>query len=135
MKHHCPDWYYLLIDETYVEFECCNCYNTEMEPEVEKGGIIMDQSIKKDKGKPRCDLVPPEWTLAMAEVLTFGVEKGYREESWREVEVKRYIASTLRHFYAFQLGEDRDPESGLPHLAHALTNIGFLLTLTKKTKE
>lgn len=89
----------------------------------------MDQNIKKDAGKPRCDLVPPEWCIAMAKVLTFGLKKGYEENSWVYVEKKRYVASTLRHFYAYQSGELTDPESGLPHLAHVLTNIGFLLSL------
>jgi hypothetical protein len=94
-----------------------------------------DQDLKKDAGKNRLDLVPPEWVLSIGKVLTFGISKGYGEESWRKVEKRRYVASTLRHFYAFLSGEKTDPESGLHHLAHVLTNVGFLLSLDEECEK
>ncbi len=42
------------------------------------------------------------------------------------------LACALRHVAAFQRGEDIDPESGLPHLAHAMCNLR-MLTLFSRT--
>ena len=90
-----------------------------------------DQSIKKDAGKIMLDLIPPEWFINDGKILTFGVQKGYGANSWRKVDIERYKASTLRHLFAYLSGEKNDPESGLPHLAHARVNIGFLMSLEK----
>ena len=93
---------------------------------------VNDQKLKKDAGKNRLDLVPISAILGMGEVLTFGLSKGYEEESWRKVEAKRYRASTLRHLYAYLSGEKKDKESGLHHLKHLLCNIAFLLEAEKE---
>lgn len=47
---------------------------------------------------------------------------------------QRYLDALYRHLQAYRSGESHDPESGLHHLSHALTNIAFLhyLTTTKK---
>jgi hypothetical protein len=29
--HFCPEWDYLLIDKTDVEFECCRCFKHEVQ--------------------------------------------------------------------------------------------------------
>lgn len=42
------------------------------------------------------------------------------------------FASLMRHMAAWQRGEDTDPETGLPHLAHAMCNLR-MLTLYSKT--
>lgn len=86
---------------------------------------------KHDQGKLRFDLVPPHAERALAAVLTFGAEK-YEPNGWREVPdaVPRYEAAALRHLNAYRTGEKFDPESGLPHLAHAMCCLVFLLELT-----
>ena len=89
----------------------------------------MDQKLKKDAGKNRLDLVPPEWFITDGEVLTFGISKGYEAESWKSVDIERYKASTLRHLFAYLSGETHDPESKLSHLAHVRVNVGFLMYL------
>jgi ADP-heptose:LPS heptosyltransferase len=38
----------------------------------------------------------------------------------------------MRHLAAWQRGEENDPETGLPHLAHAMCNLR-MLTLYSKT--
>lgn len=83
---------------------------------------------KFDQGKARHDLVLPEFEDALAQVLTFGAEK-YDAHSWKFVpEYKiRYYSALRRHLNAWRAGEKDDPESGLPHLAHAACNIYFLL--------
>lgn len=84
--------------------------------------------VKLDKGKPRFDLIEPEFTLGIASVLTFGAEK-YAPNSWQKIPdpVNRYYAATLRHLNAWRRGEVVDAESGFSPLLHAATNIMFLL--------
>jgi hypothetical protein len=38
----------------------------------------------------------------------------------------------MRHLEAWRGGETRDKESDLPHLAHAMTNLAFLLHFEEK---
>jgi hypothetical protein len=61
-------------------------------------------------------------------VLDFGALK-YEPHSWQSVEVERYNAAARRHRLARDLGEERDPESGLLHLAHEATNLLFQLEM------
>lgn len=73
---------------------------------------------------------------AVAEVLTFGAKK-YAEDSWKTVPnaIKRYENALGRHFLAFNKGEEFDPETGLPHLAHIATNALFLIELRKEAAQ
>ena len=45
------------------------------------------------------------------------------------------LACALRHLAAWQRGEENDPESGLPHLAHAMCNLRMLTLYSKTFKE
>ncbi len=83
--------------------------------------------LKFDQGKSRVDLIEPGFLLSMGDVLGYGAEK-YEEESWKEVPrgEDRYYAAAMRHLLAMRSGELTDPESGLPHIAHAACNIMFL---------
>ena len=47
----------------------------------------------------------------------------------------RPLAAAMRHIMAFNDGEDKDPESGLSHLAHAACCIMFLLEFEKTHPE
>lgn len=89
---------------------------------------VITDGKKHDGGKLRYDLVPPEALEALCDVMTFGANK-YSPNGWREVEKERYVAALYRHLIAWQKGETMDQESGKPHLAHALTNVAFLLML------
>jgi hypothetical protein len=82
---------------------------------------------KFDGGKPRYGLLPPLAMKATAEVLTFGAEK-YEPDNWKRVpESKtRYFDALERHVWAWKMGEQTDPESGMHHLAHALCCLMFL---------
>jgi Domain of unknown function (DUF5664) len=82
---------------------------------------------KDDAGKVRMDLLPPEALVQIAQVLTFGANK-YAPHNWRGgFAWSRLIGATLRHIWSWIRGEDKDPESGLSHLAHAGCCIMFLL--------
>ena len=90
-----------------------------------------ERGLKYDVGKPRLDLIPPEAVIAIGHVLTYGAEK-YAPNSWRGVEPERYVAALMRHLMAHQLGERRDPESGMLHLWHVATNAAFLVALEQE---
>ena len=87
---------------------------------------------KFDKGKIRYDLIPTSTLEGIAKVLTFGAKK-YAPNGWKTVPdaTERYYAALFRHLIAWRNGEQLDPESGLHHLEHVLTNIAFLIELNK----
>jgi hypothetical protein len=82
---------------------------------------------KFDGGKLRYGLIPPLAQAEMVKVLTFGAEK-YEPDNWKKVpESKtRYFDALERHIWAWKMGEQIDPESGIHHLAHAMCCLAFL---------
>jgi hypothetical protein len=92
------------------------------------------QAAKADAGKAAGFLMLPYDALAeLAEVYSYG-EKKYKRDSWRQVPngIERYYDALQRHLGAWTKGEERDQESGLRHLAHALWNMVALVELTRK---
>jgi len=82
---------------------------------------------KYDDGKPMMDLLSPIALTEIAKVMTLGANK-YGKHNWRSgLSWCRVLAALLRHVLAFLGGEDKDPETGLSHLAHAGCCIMFLL--------
>jgi hypothetical protein len=45
---------------------------------------------------------------------------------------RRYFAAAIRHMVAWKSGELNDSETGVSHLAHAATNLLFMLYFSKK---
>lgn len=83
--------------------------------------------IKHDQGKSELALLPFDGLSEIAKVLTHGATK-YSPHNWRQgFKWSRLISATLRHLFAWISGEDKDPETGLSHLAHAGCNILFLI--------
>jgi hypothetical protein len=77
--------------------------------------------------KPRLELLPSAAIEQIAEVLTYGAAK-YDDNNWcRGARWGRYYAALLRHLFAWWRGEDRDPETGMSHLAHAGCCLLFLM--------
>ena len=92
-------------------------------------------ALKFDSGKLPLHLLSTEAMNQTAAVLAFGAEK-YAEHNWRKGFVwSRPLSAAMRHITAFNAGEDKDPESGLSHLAHAACCIMFLLEFEKTRKE
>jgi hypothetical protein len=74
---------------------------------------------KDDQGKARYDLLPPEALDDLVQVYTQGAVK-YAARNWEKgIKWGRIFGAIMRHLWAFWRGEDHDPESGLPHPAHA----------------
>lgn len=86
--------------------------------------------MKYDNGKTPFALLPPEALTEIAEVLGFGANK-YGQNNWRmdgdKTNWSRTYSSAQRHLNAFWSGEDHDPESGMPHLSHAITQLMILM--------
>jgi hypothetical protein len=90
----------------------------------------MSKGVKFDKQKVRWDLIHWQTYEDVAKVLTFGAVK-YSDDNWKKVlrgerGPDRYFAAAMRHLVAWKKGEIIDPESGLPHLAHAQCCLMFL---------
>jgi hypothetical protein len=85
--------------------------------------------VKFDSAKPPMDLLDPVAITELAKVLQFGANK-YAAHNWRKgIATSRLIAALLRHTFAYLGGEDKDPETGLSHIAHAMCCCMFILGL------
>jgi hypothetical protein len=87
---------------------------------------LSKEGAKYDTGKPRYDLLAPEFLDGVSRILAFGAAK-YKDRNW-ELGMKwgRPFAAAMRHLWSWMGGEKIDPESGMPHLWHAGCNIMFL---------
>ena len=98
-----------------------------MEPTRVNSVNSVDEAVKADEGKVRLDLLPVAPLWYVAKVYTYGAKK-YAPDNWRKgMSWSRIYAALLRHLFRFWNGEDIDPESGLPHLAHAAFGVLTLL--------
>lgn len=89
---------------------------------------LSTEGFKDDDGKPAVELIQPEVLLELGKVLSYGARK-YSRDNWRKgMAWLRPVAASLRHTYSWMRGEDLDPESGLPHLAHAM--VGLMMALS-----
>lgn len=113
-------------------------------PEKKLFDITMDSGndqlpqneMKFDGDKPRPSLVPIIPIRLVNQVLEFGAQK-YAADSWRApdrevVEWSRTYDSVRRHLDEWYMRNDDDEESGLPHLAHAATQLLFLIEHTQR---
>ncbi len=93
------------------------------------------QAKRHNAGKARFDLLPPRPVEDVVRVLTFGASK-YGDRNWEQgMPWMGCVASAKRHLSAWEQGQDLDPESGLPHLAHVATNVVFLLEYSRTHPE
>lgn len=94
---------------------------------VESPGAAKPTGVKHDQEKPDMSLLSSIAMVKVAEVMTFGKKK-YSANNWRGGFVwTRPAAAALRHIFSWLGGEDKDPETGLSHLAHACCCLMFLL--------
>lgn len=95
----------------------------------------LGSALKFDQDKLPLHLLSTEAMNQTAAVLKFGAQK-YAEHNWRKgFAWSRPLSAAMRHITAFNNGEDKDPESGLSHLAHAACCIMFLLEFEKTHSE
>lgn len=82
---------------------------------------------RKDSGKDPWDLAPWDAIGEVVKVLAFGAQK-YAPRNWENgMAWSRCFASLQRHLTAWWQGEDRDPETGILHVAHVACNALFIV--------
>ena len=117
--------------EDEVLYQKCKPLLDAIQQEEDPDGLNQHApGAKLDAGKPRPWLVLGGFRSALMEVAkvgTLGAVK-YSDHGWRSVRgaEQRYLDAALRHLLA---PEALDPESGLPHLAHAAWNVLAVLEL------
>ena len=79
-------------------------------------------------GKIPLHLWPATATAMGSLALLYGARL-YGRSNWREAGVRAsvYVSACQRHLAAWFEGEDNDPDSGLPHLGHALACLAILV--------
>lgn len=90
--------------------------------------------IKHDQEKPDMSLLSSIALLKVAQVMTFGKTK-YSANNWRGgFQWTRPLAASLRHIFSYLGGQDKDPETGVSHLAHAVCCLMFVLEFEETHK-
>lgn len=90
--------------------------------------------VKHDAGKTRFGLTPPWAREEVAKVFSHGAKKYPTYNFLIGTDWSRYIDAFYRHVSAWELGENKDPESGLSHLAHACACLMILISLQQLNK-
>jgi hypothetical protein len=95
---------------------------------VNRGGETpaQDKALHFSDGKIGFDQLPVEVMMEWARVFDYGAEKYYRDNWKLGTDWHQFYGSALRHIFKWWMGEDIDPETGLPHLAHAIWNVATL---------
>lgn len=99
----------------------------------------MSKGIKNDGDKIRTDLLHvslAKQVRQVVEVLTFGSKK-YGDNNWKELDkgFDRTIAAAYRHLGQRLEGQRNDPETGLPHIAHAICSLFFALFFDDSSRD
>jgi hypothetical protein len=76
----------------------------------------LKQGTKNDTGKPRFDLIPPDFMWLLAELFAMGAKK-YADRNWEKgIKFGRVFGAMQRHAWRFWAGEEFDQEDGQRHL-------------------
>lgn len=91
----------------------------------------MESTNPKDRlgsKKVNLFLVPAASKIYQALAMEDGARK-YGPYNWRQKKVllSIYLSALERHIEAFKDGEEVAGDSGIPHLAHAIANIGIII--------
>jgi len=142
-------------NELWVDNEllCEECYSGLQEIAERKGITLEDvkdlpkdrsfecllegEAVKSDNGKPKYDLIDPEFLRLIAEVFTFGAIK-YSEKNYLQgkgLDPARVRNSLMRHYESYREGEWLDPESGKPHLAHLGCCVFMLFEIEQRKRK
>lgn len=78
--------------------------------------------------KPSISYIPPSAILLESLVMKGGAVK-YGKFNWNKdpVRASTYYDAAFRHLASFYAGEELDPESGLPHMAHVRACMAILI--------
>lgn len=100
-----------------------------------KPGVPPTTGAKADSGKLRHDLVPYDAMNEVIKVLMFGADK-YAPHDWAKGRDYHHdFNASKRHMDKWWMGEDKDPASGVSHLAHAACDLLYLLAFEARGME
>jgi hypothetical protein len=90
-----------------------------------------------EKGRKVAQLgaVDPSSIMEIAKVAGYGTEKYDRYNFLKGYDWSLSFDALCRHIFAFWSGEDIDPESGFPHMAHAGWHCLALLAFMRRHPE
>lgn len=90
------------------------------------------EGTKHDQDKPDMSLMPSDAFFEICAVWSFG-QKKYAAFNWTKgFAHRRPVAAAVRHIYQWLAGEDKDPESGYSHLAHACCCLIMVISFQKR---
>lgn len=115
------------IGATYQDplYQCPECID-------EKNVKLVTEGVKFDQDKIATDLLPFDALEGTARVLAYGKKK-YAARNWEKgMAWGRLLGAALRHAFRWAIGEEFDPESGLPHLDHFTCCALMLSALVKR---
>lgn len=101
---------------------------------------MTDPKVSACAGKLRYHCTPAEVEEPLAAAMAYGAAK-YGLLSWRnsvdlsDARKRIYYDAARRHMAEWHKGNPTDPESGLPHLAHAMASLGILMDLERMEQE
>lgn len=131
----------VILDDNGYIYESCEAeiWRWEHEGEdditsyrvIEEANKAVKDSNPKDmigSSKLPLHLWPTTATATGCLALLDGMLK-YGRSNWRVAGVRAsvYIDAAMRHLFKYLEGEDNDPDSGIPHLGHALACIAILI--------
>jgi hypothetical protein len=87
--------------------------------EEEEVRVVSETGGEKGQKLAQLGSIDPGALLDVARVAGYGATKYSRNNYLRGYDWSLSFDALQRHLLAFWSGEDIDPESGLPHLAHA----------------
>ena len=118
------------------------CYEIVAERAIEATKGVGDvnsttpgSGARYNAGKPDFSLLPMFTLQDELAVWAYGAKK-YAPWNWTKgMPWSIPFACAMRHLTAWQMGEELDAESGLPHLAHAMCNLRMLTLYASRYRE
>lgn len=96
---------------------------------------VMGGGLRYNSGKAEIHQVPTSNIFAIAKTLQYGAQKYAKGNFRKGMAWTTVYDCAMRHMMKWLDGEQVDEESGLPHLYHAITNIGFLIEYAETCPE
>lgn len=111
------------------------CASMRPAPDREQSAPVV--RAYRETPKPRPDLIPAEALLDAGACLADRTDRDVGTLPWfdtapLEETLSKYRASLSRHVLSYYADEKDDPQSGRPHLAHAIVNAAILYRLENR---
>ena len=112
-----------ILDDMLIDKEDIQSNQKIVEPIVND---IPNKGSRFNKGKLRWSLLDLKYLEGLVQVLMYGAAK-YSDYNWQKgLPTLEVYESLMRHIIAWKSGENKDLESGLDHIDHAICNLYFM---------